>query len=185
VCLSLKFSSANCIRRVSKVVSRRMAKRDAVLLGDRSRRITTHHNASQRITTHHNGITIRHDPSRHIKMPPQTHLVAVDRLAASAIPLGKVSTLRPVTHQSPDNTCLNPHELALTHMKFLMMRWNELPSYPNPSSSPSRVLPVASARKFSAVLGTVLRSQRGVTLRGGSRARGARRKKYARCGYVW
>lgn len=109
----------------------------------------TDHDASRRVTAH--------------QMRRQTHLVPVNRLAASPIPLGKVPTLRPVSHQSPDDTCLAPHEPALTHMKFLMMRWNELPSYPNPSSSPSRVLPVASARKFSAVLGTVLRSQRGVT----------------------
>lgn len=41
-------------------------------------------------------------------------------------------------------------------MKFLMIRWKEDPSYPNPSFSPSAVSPVQSARKFSTVLGTVL-----------------------------
>lgn len=41
-------------------------------------------------------------------------------------------------------------------MKFLMIRWKLDPWYPNPSSSPSAVLPVHRARKFSAVLGTVL-----------------------------
>lgn len=43
-----------------------------------------------------------------------------------------------------------------TDMKFLMTRWNALPLYPKPSSSPSAFLPVQRARKFSAVLGTVL-----------------------------
>lgn len=42
-------------------------------------------------------------------------------------------------------------------MKSLMTRWNLDPLYPKPSGSavPSFFTPVASARKFSAVLGTV------------------------------
>lgn len=42
-----------------------------------------------------------------------------------------------------------------TYMKSLMTRWNLEPLYPYPSSLPSLVLPVAKARKFSTVLGTV------------------------------
>ena len=42
-------------------------------------------------------------------------------------------------------------------MKLLMTRWNLEPLYPKPSGRgvPSFLTPVASARKFSAVLGTV------------------------------
>ena len=57
-------------------------------------------------------------------------------------------------------TCKHKERLLTdpTYMKSLMTRWNLEPLYPKPSSSPSLFLPVARARKFSTVLGTVYRS---------------------------
>ena len=79
-----------------------------------------------------------------------THLVAVDRLSTGSVTVGKVTTLRPGISSQTNEAAL------VTHMKFLMIRWKEDPSYPNPSSSPSSFFPVQSARKFSTVFGTVL-----------------------------
>jgi hypothetical protein len=65
--------------------------------------------------------------------------------------LTEVTTLDPVIVQA--NAWLK--RKTRTYMKFLITRWNLEPLYPNPSASPSTFLPVARARKFSAVFGTV------------------------------
>lgn len=68
--------------------------------------------------------------------------------------LTEVTTLDPVIVQA--NAWLK--RKTRTYIKFLITRWNLEPLYPNPSASPSSFLPVARARKFSTVFGTVCRT---------------------------